>query len=125
MKTATEFFKLANNKTVIKKISGVPTVEDKEKIISNIKAQLLEQGAKEEDIEVTEDKISIGRQFWMLPKMKAEEKGILVVRSKDYVFQSSRGPVYGDKVGCKVVNGVCTKQYENGMIVTFELVDTE
>ncbi len=121
-RSAAEFFKLAHNNQVIKRVSGVATVEQKDDMVKSIKSQLLEQGAQESDIKITDDKISIGHQFWLLPKMRAEEQGLLIIRSKDYVFHAERGPIYGDKVGCTVVDGVLTKKYDNGMIVTFEIV---
>lgn len=87
-----------------KKTYPAPHIEDRDSFIKNITMQLLGQGANEKDIEVDAQKISIGRQFWWLPKHSREGDIVEVqVRSKDIITTPVGGEsCYGDIVGWQV-----------------------
>ncbi|WP_415912321.1 hypothetical protein [Neptuniibacter sp. QD37_11] len=116
--SAKEFFQAANGKQVIKRCSGVLTVEDWPEYKESIVSQLLAQGANEKDIEVSDDKVSIGTQFWLKPKVKREHVGLFKVFSKRYEHDGVRG----DLTGFKVEGNAVSKTYDNGMTVSFEIL---
>lgn len=127
-KSAAEFFRAANGKRVRKTVTGVLTVEQWPAVRDDIVRQLLEQGAKLEDIRIDDSQVAIGSQFWRAPAMRGEEFGILNVRSADYGFLPECGrtngrPIFGDRKGCKVEGAALVKEYENGMRVCFEIMD--
>tara|TARA_R110001583_G_scaffold52147_6_gene162196 strand:+ start:6766 stop:7182 length:417 start_codon:yes stop_codon:yes gene_type:complete len=97
-----------NGKRVVKRVSGVHTVETLDKMRDEIKAMLelnkdmlAKQNLTPEDLDEDEMKFSIGTAFWMIPKLRAEEFGVLHVRSKDYYFvpEGTDREIYGDKKG--------------------------
>ena len=82
-----------NGKRVLKLVTGVHTVESIDEMREEIKT-LLEQNKDKlsmqnltpEDLEEDDVKFAIGTAFWMKPKLRAKEVGVLHVRSKDYYF---------------------------------------
>ena len=84
-----------------------PHVEDRQEFIDNVTAQLIEQGANREDIIIDSQKISIGTQFWHLPRHSRDGDLVKVqVRSKDIITTGASGePCYGDQKGWQVAPG--------------------
>lgn len=130
-KSAAEFFAAANGKRVRKVCAGVATTADWPAIRDNIRAQLISQGCAESDIQEDETalKVRTTGQFWMRPKVVADECGILTVRSADYSFLPECGRtngkgIYGDKKGAKVEGASLVKRYDSGMIVTLTIEES-
>lgn len=127
-----------NRKRVIKRVTGVHTVETIDQLREEIKAildankdNLAKQNLTPDDLEEDDNKFSIGTAFWLKPKLLAEEVGVLHVRSKDYYFvpEGTNREVFGDKRGltyspclAKLEKPLLmnTKDNKNGL-VSFEL----
>jgi hypothetical protein len=102
-----------------RKFYPAPHIEDTADIISNIKAQLLEQGAAESDIIIDAQKISIGSQYWNLPRHYRDGDLVKVqIRSKDIITTGASGePCYGDIKGWQIASvdgGYCLQHVASG-----------
>lgn len=118
----TQWFKAAHGKKVRKTVSGVPTKEDIPAIVANMKEQLLAQGAKLEDIKITDKDVSIGGQFWLLPAFEKEVIAIFTTRSKDYIHNNT----YGNKTDATIdQNGNMVKRIPHTQdgLITFEILE--
>lgn len=128
-----------NGKLVTKKVTGVHTVETtevfKQELLDAIeenKVRLATSNLSVEDFKDEGDKFTLGKHFWMKPKLVGEQVGILTVRSKDYYFtpEGSTDEVYGDIKGLKantdltkveksLINGY---RPTSGGVISFELI---
>lgn len=117
--TKTQWFKNAHGKQVLKLVTGTLTTDDTADFVKTIHEQLIKQGAKPEDIKVDESKISIGRQFWMLPKMKASTLATFTTRSADYIHNN----VFGSKKDAIIEDGNMIKNIPQGGKITFIIQD--
>jgi hypothetical protein len=97
-----------NGKRVIKRVTGIPTVETTEDyrlellaMLEASKDRLEDCGLSIDDFKDEGDKFTLGAHYWLKPKLKAIEYGVLTVRSKDYYFTADGAieGVYGDKKG--------------------------
>jgi hypothetical protein len=101
-----------NGKKVIKRVTGIHTVETIDQFLAEIKAsiearpdiveKLAAEGLSASDIKDEGNKFTLSQFFWMKPKLKAVEVGVLHVRSKDYYFvpdSDQTAKVHGDKKG--------------------------
>lgn len=127
-----------NKKRVIKRVTGIHTVETIDQMREEIKAtldlnkdKLAAQNLTPDDLAEDDVKFFIGTVFWMKPKVRAEEVGVLHVRSKDYYFvpEGTDRKIFGDKKG--LTYSPCLSKLEkplkmdakanNNGLVSFEL----
>lgn len=102
-------------------VSGDFVLENRQKIIDEVQAQIEAQGGT---IKVENDCIyaSGSNQFWRLPKMPRERKGTLTFRSKDYVFEWDGQKSYGDKPkAADMLEQGFSKTMFNGQVITYTL----
>ena len=94
--------KLNNAKAL--KTHPAPHIEDAPQIVAAIVDQLKAQGATDADIEICEDKVQIGSQFWLLPKHPRNGVEVDVrVNSVDVITTPKNGaPCHGSKTKWKV-----------------------
>jgi len=128
-----------NGQRVTKRVTGIHTVETldafREELKANLalnEAHLAQKGLSADDLKEEDTKFTLGQYFWFKPKLKAEETGVLHVRSKDYFFvpDGTESKVYGDKKGfaysidlTKVEKPLLQDVKANkGALVSFELV---
>jgi hypothetical protein len=101
------YLQILKDKGVAMKFYPGPHLEDRPAYIADITQQLLTQGAKPEDIKVSDDFIEIGRQYWRLPKNPRKGDYVRVqIRSKDLItFRSddSSNGCYSDIKDWQVV----------------------
>ncbi len=103
IKSSKKFFELANGKNVTREAVDMITIEGWDDFVANAEKQLASQGCTD----ITFDKdgnLCAGRQIWRKPKVSKTTKGIMVVRSKDYIFQYDQKESFGDKTGAKVID---------------------
>jgi hypothetical protein len=97
-----------NGKRVVKRVTGVHTVETVDAFRQELVDAIEENKDRLEScglsIAMFEDdgyKFTLGAHYWLKPKLRAEQYGILTVRSRDYYFtpEGTTDNVYGDKKG--------------------------
>tara|TARA_B100002049_G_scaffold183333_1_gene140285 strand:+ start:5836 stop:6303 length:468 start_codon:yes stop_codon:yes gene_type:complete len=127
------YLRKMNNQQVIKRVSGVRTVDDIDQMREDLKKLLADNNIPEEQLAEDDVKFFIkeGVNFWMKPKLHKEQKGTLVVRSKDYLFipegKTESEAIYGDKKGFTYypdeikVEKVLNPNPRIGGLVSFEL----
>ncbi len=99
------YLRQMNNHAVIMRVTGTYTVGDIDMMRKNLKDLLRQNNIPEEQLAEDELKFFIkeGTQFWMKPKLPAEQRGTLKVRSKDYLFipdgKDESEALYGSKKG--------------------------
>lgn len=126
MKTASEFYRNAHGKKVVRIVEGMATIDTWEADKERIKARWIEQGASPEEIKEQKDgSITCRSSYARTPVMMKEEVGTFTVRSADYIFTPDRTltNVYGDKKGSKVVNGELVKEIPNLGTYRYRIVD--
>jgi len=123
-----------HNRSVVMRVSGIPTIEDMEQIRSNLKALLVDNDIPVEQLHEDDIKFFIkdGTQFWMKPKLRKEQRGTMIVRSKDYIFvpegKTQEHGVFGDKKGLThcldqiKVEKVAHPNPRIGGLISYELV---
>lgn len=126
IKSRKQFIEQSKGKTILKEVSGVPTVEDWPEMKATILKQLKEQGCPDSDIEERNGCLYFGNQYISIPKFKRSEKGTLVFRSKDYYFtpgSNESESCFGDLKGLKIENGCAVKSYSNGLRIVFSIIE--
>lgn len=90
IKSKAEFFRLAKEQTVTRTQVGGMTLDEWDNWVVEARKQLIEQGAAPEYIIETDTKLEIkgSSQFWNKPKVRRVSTGKLVIRSKDYYYES-------------------------------------
>lgn len=96
--TKTELFKTMHGREVIKTPINIMTNLDNEALKQSIIDSLEANGKTIADFEENETSYSVKgfSNFWMKSKLKQNEKGILRVRSKDYIFYGETSETHGD-----------------------------
>ena len=122
-----------NGKRVVKRVSGVLTVDQipfqREQILKLLKDNNIPAEKLIED----DNKFSVegGTNFWIKPKFKKVEYGILTVRSKNYIFNSEETgqDSYGEKKGMTYspdsikVEKPLNFSHKIGGLISFELAE--
>lgn len=130
------YLRAMNNKPVIMRVSGIPTVEDIDTMRSELKALLLKNNIPDDRLDEDDVKFFVkgGTQFWMKPKLKREQRGTLKVRSKDYLFipdgKDESQALYGQKKGLLYspdqikVEKVANPNPNIGGLISYEIADS-
>lgn len=99
MLTKKDLFKMMNGKKVLKEAINCFTVEDNENLKQSIIESLEANGKTLADFQEDENTYSVKgfSTYWRKSKLKKYERGILEVRSKDYMFINASGEkCYGE-----------------------------
>jgi len=128
-----KYLRAMNGQAVIMRVTGIRTVEDIDTMRDQLKSLLADNDVPAEQLVEDEIKFFIkdGNQFWMKPKLHREQRGILKVRSKDYLFiadgKDESQALYGDKKGMTYypdqvkVEKVINPDPRKGGLISYEL----
>jgi hypothetical protein len=109
------FIRAADGKTITRTIvGGTTTLDEWDAYVIEARKQLIGQGAKDENIVETADKLEVTGSSWycMKPKMPRIMTGIMVFRSSDFYFESDQiagsdqpQQTFGNKKDLTLVDG--------------------